>query len=347
MVLNAIDLARRGHSVRIYDQHTFGGAWRPYGVGNEYSYDDGVHILYWQKGLNEKLIRELNDRYELQLVTLNPSPRGDRCILGFGFPEFSFPVEMHWREILRAIKTIVLRIISGEIKYYYFLHGCFGLQQRLLAVCGKNDIQVITNEKINSITKEDDQLLIKSENEVKHFDCALASSRILYNTDLEFTKTSSQILSKKTSGNEFDVRLKHIFLSVQNPGPVTFSVFKFTGGHPIFAVSDIRCYVSEDYDDYLKSGERAIYSFAMNPGRLIPSVSDLLSELVARKLCSPSATIISHSSKESWGPNIPESMIRDVNVMGESILYFYRYDNLSKGLKQHLRRPVWQQLKLA
>ena len=55
MIKNALDLAKKGDEVAVFDKAKFGGSWAAVSERlSTYKIDSGVHFLYYQRGLNKK-----------------------------------------------------------------------------------------------------------------------------------------------------------------------------------------------------------------------------------------------------------------------------------------------------
>ena len=229
MIMNAIDLAKKGHEVAVFDKAKFGGAWAAVSESlSTYKIDSGVHFLYYQRGLNKKKISLLNSKYNLGIIPMAISPVGDRGIFNFNYPEFSFG--SHWccRKKIRSVLTIIERYLRKKTPYYYFLGGCFGLQQRMFNECKIAGIRFI-NEKVLSIQKKLKYVSIASHSSVRKFDNVILSSRSL-SRELKLFTCSSVIKNQSLDNIDFlhknSSRLIHVFIEVSNPGPQIISVFK-------------------------------------------------------------------------------------------------------------------------
>ena len=348
MVMNAIDLARKGHSVCIYDYTVFGGAWAPLsGQLSSYRLDSGVHLLYYEKEFGREKISLINSLYNLGISRMSPMPSGEREMFMFNYPEFSFPQRWTWREKTKALWVIIQRSISNERYYYYFKDGCYGLQKRLQEKCRSAGVEII-DQKVVELDK-DTQMRVRTEKSTRQFDYAILTSRSLGSgLRLSVRQNSGSFFSTDDLGdfNQYNVLTTHSFLSVTHPGTERFSVYKFKTGDSIFAVSDVRSYVSNRIKKELEKNNSTIYSFVMSKSCKEVNKSNLMEELIKRKLCLPSARVQSEIFTKEIHPNIPYCHIDKINLMAGGNFYVYRYDSLSRGIKEHLKKPVYLNLNL-
>ena len=340
--MNALDLSKQGYIVSIFEESHFGGAWRPSPQSNNYNYDDGVHILYWQKQLTKERVKYLNKKYNLGLVPIKPLPKGQRFAFGYNFPELSFARSINCSQFYKSIKSILSREITRQKNYYYFKGGCFKLQKRLLQLCKESSIEINLNRSVKFIEDRNDKIHLITEEKSYEYDYVLASSRVLNANIIKSSKFSFSPNDKEKINKSHKEILNHIFLEVINPGEINFSFFKFRGDHPIFAVSDVRFYSSIEFSN--RNEKSTVFHFAMNKNTFDKTSDYLLSELIRNNLCSRSAKVLNTNKTTDKSINIDPDIIKKINLSLNKTLFVYRYDNLSKELVKHIKNPLWENL---